>query len=63
MFKNFFKKPFDFITIGDIAVDAFGLPLEFQLTGGEIHDAKAAPELIAQLPKSDYVVFGNTNKR
>lgn len=39
-----------------MAVDAFGLPIEFQLTGGEVHDVKAAPELIAQLPKSDYVI-------
>ena len=39
-----------------MAVDAFGLPIEFHLTGGEVHDAKAAPELIEQLPKSDYVI-------
>ncbi|HAT4442961.1 TPA: IS5 family transposase [Legionella pneumophila] len=39
-----------------MAVDAFGLPIEFQLTGGKVHDAKAAPELIEQLPKSDYVI-------
>jgi transposase len=39
-----------------MAVDAFGLPIEFQLTGGEVHDAKAAPELIAKLPKADYTI-------
>ena len=39
-----------------MAVDAFGLPIEFQLTGGEAHDAKAAPDLIAILPKADYSI-------
>lgn len=39
-----------------MAVDAFGLPIEFQLTGGEVHDAKAAPGLIAKLPKADYTI-------
>ena len=39
-----------------MAVDAYGLPIEFQLTGGEVHDAKAAPELIAKLPKSEYII-------
>lgn len=39
-----------------MAVDSYGLPIEFELTGGEVHDAKAAPELIAKLPKSDYVI-------
>ena len=33
-----------------MAVDAFSLPIEFALTGGEVHDSKAAPELIARLP-------------
>ena len=39
-----------------MAVDAFGLPIEFDLTGGEVHDSKAAPELIARLPFSDYII-------
>ena len=39
-----------------MVVDACGFPIEFQLTGGEVHDAKAAPELIAQLPKADYTI-------
>lgn len=39
-----------------MAVDAFGLPIEFQLTGGEVHDAKAAPDLIAILPKANYTI-------
>lgn len=32
------------------------MPIEFQLTGDEVHDAKAAPELILKLPKSSYVI-------
>jgi len=39
-----------------LAVDSYGLPLEFDITGGEVHDSKAAPELIDKLPKSDYVI-------
>ncbi len=38
-----------------MAVNAFGLPIEFDLTGGEVHDRKAAPELIARFPLSDYI--------
>ena len=36
-----------------MAVDAYGLPIEFDLTGGEVHDSKAAPALIARLPFAD----------
>lgn len=39
-----------------MAVDSYGLPIEFQLTGGEVHDAKVALELILKLPKSAYVI-------
>lgn len=39
-----------------MAVDAFGLPIEFEITGGEVHDSKIAPELIGKLPASDYVI-------
>jgi len=39
-----------------MAVDSYGLPIEFILTGGEVHDSKAAPDLIEQLPKSEYTV-------
>jgi len=38
------------------AVDSYGLPIEFYITGGEIHDSKATPELIDKLPQSDYVI-------
>ena len=39
-----------------MAVDAYVLPMEFDLTGGEVHDSKAAPELIARLPFADYTI-------
>ena len=39
-----------------MAVDAYGLPIEFLITGGEVHDSKAAPELIDRLPASDYMI-------
>lgn len=39
-----------------MAVDAFGLPIEFILTGGEVHDAKAAPALIDKLPNCDFTI-------
>ena len=38
------------------AVDAHGLPLHFTITGGEVHDTKEATDLIAALPKVDYVI-------
>jgi hypothetical protein len=28
-----------------MAVDSYGLPIEFYITGGEVHDSKAAPTL------------------
>ena len=39
-----------------MAVDAFGLPIEFLLTGGEVHDAKEAPNLIQILPDADFII-------
>lgn len=39
-----------------MAVDAYGLPIHFLVTGGEVHDCKEAPKLIAELPKADYIV-------
>jgi transposase len=39
-----------------MAVESGGLPIEFELTGGEIHDCTAAPELIEKLPVSDYII-------
>jgi len=39
-----------------MAVDSYGLPIVFDITGGEVHDSKAASSLIKQLPKADYIV-------
>ena len=39
-----------------MAVDALGLPIAFQLTGGEVHDAKAAPDFIKDLPIAIYTI-------
>ena len=39
-----------------MAVDACGLPIHFRLTGGEVHDCKEAPQLVAELPAADYIV-------
>lgn len=39
-----------------LAVDSYGLPIEFIITGGEVHDCKAANELIELLPQGDFVV-------
>ena len=40
-----------------MAVDSFGLPINFIITGGQVHDCKAAPEFVASLPHSDYKVL------
>ena len=39
-----------------ITADSYGLPIDFIITGGEVHDCKVAPEFIMKLPKSDYVI-------
>jgi transposase len=39
-----------------MAADSYGLPINFIITGGEVHDCKVAPEFIAQLPAADYTV-------
>ena len=39
-----------------MAVDACGFPIAFQWTGGEVHDAKAALDLIKTLPIGDYTI-------
>ena len=33
-----------------MAVDAYGLPIDFEVTGGEVPDCKVAPEFIEKLP-------------
>jgi len=39
-----------------MAVDSCGLPIHFLVTGGEVHDCKEAPKLVAKLPKADYII-------
>ena len=39
-----------------LAVDSYGLPVEFILTGGEVHDSKAATGLLDELSKTEYTV-------
>ncbi|WP_075605207.1 IS5 family transposase, partial [Glaesserella parasuis] len=39
-----------------LAVDSCRNPIDFVLTGGEVHDSKAAPELVAFLPDSETIV-------
>ena len=39
-----------------MAVDAHGLPIDFEITGGEVHDCKVASEIFAKLPKADYMI-------
>jgi len=39
-----------------MAVDAYGLPIDFEITGGEVHDCKIAPEFFAKLPDADYMI-------
>jgi transposase len=41
-----------------LAVDAYGLPIAFEITGGEINDCAAAPQLIAQLPSAEAIIAG-----
>ena len=39
-----------------MAVDSYGLPIEFHITGGQVHDSKAATTLIDILPNTDYII-------
>jgi transposase len=39
-----------------LAVDSYGLPIEFVITGGETHDSKAASDLIEQLPPTEAII-------
>jgi IS5 family transposase len=39
-----------------LAVDGCGLPVEFEITGGDVNDCSAAPELIAKLPDAQAIV-------
>jgi transposase len=39
-----------------LAVDNYGLPIEFIITGADVHDSKVANELIELLPQGDFVI-------
>lgn len=39
-----------------MAVDSFGLPLEFDITGGEVNECKIAPELIDKIKNATYII-------
>ncbi|MBD7948727.1 IS5 family transposase [Psychrobacter sp. Sa4CVA2] len=39
-----------------LCCDANGYPLNFKITGGEVHDSQAAPELIELVDKADYLI-------
>jgi IS5 family transposase len=34
----------------------YGLPVEFEITGGEVNDCSAAPDLIASLPDAEVII-------
>ena len=36
-----------------MACDAHGNPIDFEITGGEVHDVKAAPEIIRKLERAE----------
>ena len=39
-----------------LAVDSFGLPIDFKISAGNINDCTMAPTLIAGLPISEYLI-------
>ena len=39
-----------------MAVDAFGLPIHFEITGGQVHEFKIAPQLVMELKGVEYIV-------
>jgi transposase len=39
-----------------LAVDGYGLPVEFEITGGEVNDCSAAPDLIARSPDAQVII-------
>ena len=39
-----------------MAVDSGGFPIDFDITGGQVHDSKAAHELINKLPDADHFI-------
>lgn len=39
-----------------MAADAHGNPIDFEVTGGEVHDAKAAPGLIDKIKAAQHII-------
>lgn len=39
-----------------IATDANGLPIDFKITGGEVHDSQVAEQLIGEIGQADYLI-------
>ncbi|MCX6131890.1 MAG: IS5 family transposase [Proteobacteria bacterium] len=39
-----------------MAVDSFGLPIHFEITGGQVHDCKIAPQLVTELIDVEFIV-------
>lgn len=39
-----------------MAADAGGLPIQFSVSAGELHDCKEAPEFVAKLSLADYMI-------
>lgn len=39
-----------------MVVDSFGLPIEFEITGGQVHDSRMATELISKLPDGGHII-------
>ena len=39
-----------------MVVESGGLPLAFELTGGEVHDVKVAPKLLLKVPVAEYTI-------
>jgi len=39
-----------------MATDANGFPIHFEITGGEVHDCKIAPEMIEKLPSAEHTI-------
>ena len=39
-----------------MVVDSFGLPIHFEITGGQVHDSSAADDLLAKSPVFDFTI-------
>ncbi len=39
-----------------LAVDSYGLPVHFELSGGQVHNIAYAGQLICRAPKSEYII-------